>query len=118
MNKIITTTAVLLLTVLTGCKTVQPLYYYGSYDVNLYQHFKADDISVAEQISQLEETVQMADNKSLLIAPGILAHLGYLHLKQGELDSGFAYLEKEKALYPESEQYINFLIENAKGGKQ
>ncbi|OHU86374.1 MULTISPECIES: DUF4810 domain-containing protein [Pseudoalteromonas] len=117
MKNTVTILAVIAAATLAGCKTVKPLYYHGSYNQNIYQHFKADETDVGEQINQLEETVQMAENNSMPIAPGILAHLGYLHLKQGNLESGFGYLEQEKALFPESAKYIDFLIKNAKGAQ-
>ncbi len=118
MKKNLIIATALAVVLLSGCKTNEQIYYYGTYSENLYQHFNADDTSVGEQISELEETVEKAANKSLPIAPGILAHLGYLHLKQGNRDSGFDYLEKEKSLYPESEKYINFLLKNATGAVQ
>lgn len=100
---------------LTGCKTVKPLYFYGEYQESVYQHFKADDTSVAQQIESLEKSIEQAAANDLAPAPGLYAHLGFLYLKAGNSDAGFASMNKEKELYPEATQYIDFLISNAAG---
>lgn len=103
--------------VLTGCQTTKPLYHYGSYQSNLYQHFNQEETGVPEQIEQLELTIQQAAKKQLNVAPGIYAHLGYLYLQVGQVDTGLTYLTKEKELYPESATFIDFLLKNAKAVK-
>ncbi|MBD1582438.1 DUF4810 domain-containing protein [Pseudoalteromonas sp. S16_S37] len=118
MNKLILFTALLCVILLSGCESSKPLYYYGTYSQNLYDYFKADEVSISEQINTLERTVQTAKNRGVAIAPGIMAHLGYLYLLEGNTVQGFNYLEQEKRDYPESEHYINFLISNTKGEVQ
>ncbi|CAH9055527.1 hypothetical protein PSECIP111951_02820 [Pseudoalteromonas holothuriae] len=114
MNKILLIASVMMMFFLSGCGTTKALYYHGSYSENIYQYFKVDDTTVSEQISELEQTVQAANNHSAAIAPGILAHLGYLYLLEGNSELGFDYLQLEKQRYPESAHYIDFLIDNAK----
>lgn len=115
MKKIsfITATAIILL---SACKTTKPLYYHGTYQSNLYEHFKAEEVSIEEQISQLHQTIELASTENLPIAPGIQAHLGYLYLKSNNIEHGLDYLKREKVMYPESTKYIDFLISNVQGG--
>lgn len=103
---------------LCGCQSTKPLYSYGSYQQNVYEHFKGDDASVTQHIDALQQTIQQANAKNRQVAPGIYAHLGYLYIKAGQVENGLAYLQKEKQLYPESATYIDFLLKNAKAGKK
>jgi len=114
--KLFTVLAVLVAT-LSGCQSTKPLYHYGSYQANVYQHFKNEDSAVTEEIGALEQTIAQSAAKKLAVGPGLYAHLGYLYIESGQMDTGIAYLLKEKQLYPESAQYIDFLLKNAKAGK-
>ncbi len=117
MNRNYVALVVLAVTSLAGCQTTQPLYNFGSYQHNLYQHFKNEDSSVNEQIAALEKTVQQAAAKNQKVGPGIHAHLGYLYMESGQKELGMAALQQEKALYPESAHFMNFLLNNAKATK-
>jgi hypothetical protein len=102
---------------LSGCQSTKPLYNYGSYQDNVYKHFKNEDSSVTQEIEALEKTISQSAAKNLQVGPGLHAHLGFLYIESGQTDTGIAYLQKEKALYPESAQFIDFLLKNAKAGK-
>ncbi|ALZ75769.1 DUF4810 domain-containing protein [Rheinheimera sp. F8] len=102
---------------LTGCETTKPLYHYGSYQTNVYEHFKNEDSAVTEQIEALEKTIRETNRNKLQVGPGLYAHLGFLYLQSGQRDTGLAYLQKEKQLYPESTHFIDFLLKNAKAGQ-
>jgi hypothetical protein len=117
MNRNYVALVVLALTCLAGCQTTQPLYNFGTYQSNLYQQFKNEDASVTEQIAALEKTIQQSAAKNLKVGPGIHAHLGYLYLESGQKDQGIASLQQEKALYPESAHFMDFLLNNAKARK-
>lgn len=114
--KLLVLTAVAVAT-LSGCQTTKPLYHYGDYQNNVYAHFKNEDSSVTKEIEALEKTITESAAKKLKVGPGLHAHLGYLYIESGQMDTGIAYLLKEKQLYPESAQYIDFLLKNAKAGK-
>lgn len=103
--------------ILSGCQNIKPLYHYGSYQTNVYEHFKNEDSSVTQEIEQLEKTLHDSQRQNLQVGPGIYAHLGYLYLQSGQRDTGLSYLEKEKQLFPESAHYIDFLLKNARAGK-
>jgi hypothetical protein len=102
---------------LAGCQSTKPLYHYGSYQDNVYEHFKNEDSAVTEQIEALEKTIRDTNRNKLQVGPGIYAHLGFLYLQSGQRDTGLGYLQKEKQLYPESSQFIDFLLKNAKAGQ-
>lgn len=101
---------------LTGCQATKPLYHYGSYQNNVYEHFKNEDSTVTQEIDALEKTISDSSRQKLPVAPGVYAHLGFLYLQSGQRDTGISYLHKEKQLYPESAKYIDFLLKNAKAG--
>lgn len=103
--------------VLGGCQTTKPMYHYGSYQSNLYQMFKNENSSVPKQIDDLEKAIAETDHRQQAVGPGMYAHLGYLYIQAGQTDTGFAYLEKEKQLYPESTTYMDLLLKNARGAK-
>lgn len=101
---------------LTGCNsTKEPLYYYGDYNSAVYTYLKADDVSVEEQITMLEQVIANAANNGKAIAPGLHAHLGMLYFDTGNATQGMTHFETEKQLFPESIQYIDFLLKSAKG---
>jgi hypothetical protein len=109
--------AALSVAALSGCQSTKPLYHYGSYQTNVYEHFKNEDSSVTEQIEALEKTISETNRNKLQVGPGIYAHLGFLYLQSGQRDTGLGYLQKEKQTYPESSQFIDFLLKNAKAGQ-
>nr|WP_136250748.1 DUF4810 domain-containing protein [Ningiella ruwaisensis] len=99
--------------ILTGCKTTEPLYYYGSYQQAVYSYFKTDNLTRAEQIQQLELTIQEAGDRP--VPPGLHAHLGMLYIEAGDADLGLSHLQTEKELFPESAAYIDFLLRQREG---
>lgn len=109
--------AALSVAALSGCQSTKPLYHYGSYQTNVYEHFKNEDSSVTEQIEALEKTISETNRNKLQVGPGMYAHLGFLYLQSGQRDTGLGYLQKEKQTYPESSQFIDFLLKNAKAGQ-
>ncbi|MDF2180204.1 DUF4810 domain-containing protein [Aliiglaciecola sp. CAU 1673] len=112
MKKLLLTA--LIAVIVTGCKTTEPLYYHGQYNKAVYNYFKAEDVTLEEQISMLQEVIQKAAAHSKTVAPGIHAHLGMLYFETGNADLGTQHLEQEKLLFPESAQYIDFLLKSKK----
>lgn len=113
MKKIVCAFA--LLFTLTACKTTEPLYYHGSYNTSVYTYFKGDDATQADQIASLQQVIQTAEANGKRIAPGIHAHLGLLYFDAGNYDLGKRHFEHEKALFPESAKYLDFLLKSREG---
>ncbi|MEJ6474476.1 DUF4810 domain-containing protein [Pseudoalteromonas piscicida] len=107
------TLALAVLFVLAGCKTTKPLYYHGEYSKAVYSYFKAEDVTLEEQIGVLQEVIQTAEAKNKAVAPGVHAHLGMLYFETGNTQLGKQHFETEMALFPESEHYITFLLKSA-----
>lgn len=103
--------------ILTGCESTKPLYYHGNYNQVLYSHFKGEGQSLSEQISELSSLIDRARAKSRSVAPGVYAHLGYLHIQAGNKNKGLQYFELEKVYFPESENFIKLLMVNVRGNK-
>lgn len=107
---------VLVCAAMTGCQsTKEPLYYYGEYKKAVYAFLKADGVTVDQQIMMLEKVIVDATNKRKSVAPGLHAHLGMLYFNIGNATLGTSHFEIEKKLFPESTQYIDFLLKSAKG---
>lgn len=103
----IVSTAVLFL---AACKTTEPTYYYGAYPEAVYSYFKADSTSISQQIIILEQIIEQARGKGKPVAPGVHAHLGMLYFESGDAEQGATHFEQEKALFPESTTYLDFLM--------
>lgn len=101
--------------ILGGCKTTEPLYYYGGYQQSVYNYFNANEVTVTEQIQSLEKIIAKSSAKGKTVAPGVHAHLGMLYFEIGNTEQGAVNFEYEKALFPESIIYLDFLIKNSQG---
>ena len=98
-----------------GCASRSPgLYGWGSYQAQVYEHFKATSTNPEDQILALEADLEKIRSKQATPAPGYLAHLGMLYTSIGRDDKAFQAFEQEKALFPESAQFIDFLINKSK----
>lgn len=107
---------VLVCAAMTGCQsTKEPLYYYGEYNTAVYEFLKADGVTVEQQITMLEQVIKDAANKNKTVAPGLHAHLGMLYFNSGNAMLGASHFEIEKKLFPESTQYLDFLLKTGKG---
>ncbi|MFS1701650.1 DUF4810 domain-containing protein [Alteromonas sp. AMM-1] len=106
--------AISLALTLVGCKTTEPLYYYGDYTKAVYSYFKADEVTLEEQINALQLILSAAEAQNKSVAPGFHAHLGMLYFETGNPTLGVQHLETEKSLFPESTQYVDFLLRSVK----
>ncbi|MDN4504019.1 DUF4810 domain-containing protein [Alteromonadaceae bacterium BrNp21-10] len=112
MKKLIS--AAILVIGVFGCKSTEPLYYYGGFNTAVYSYFKADEVSAEQQITILQEVIQKAAAHSKPVAPGVHAHLGMLYFETGNTELGRQHFDQEKLLFPESKQYIDFLLKSSK----
>ncbi|MDG1254448.1 MAG: DUF4810 domain-containing protein [Glaciecola sp.] len=102
---------------LAGCGATAPppLYYYGDYPATVYQFFKSDETSTAEQIEKMVLVIAKSTDTDQHVAPGVHAHLGMLYFESGNPTEGEFHFRQEKILFPESSQFIDFLLAKHKG---
>jgi len=98
---------------LSGCVAPQQtLYAWNGYQPQVYAHFQGK--GPEEQIIALEAGAQKAAAQGAKLPPGYHAHLGLLYLNTGRTNQAVAALHQEKAMFPESTKYIDFLLNNMK----
>ena len=98
-----------------GCQTApQPLYQWESYQPQVYEYFKGEPKEA--QVEALERDLQTNNASGRKAPPGYHAHLGMLYLSMGKDDQMVQEFRTEKALFPESASYMDFLLKNAKTG--
>ncbi len=102
---------------LVGCVSQsKPMYDWSAYQQQVYRNLKGDEAGIEDQRLKLEAAATEAQGKSLALPPGYRAHLGLLYLKLGRTPEARAALEAEKAMFPESTHYMNFLLGNLDAG--
>ncbi|KPB21349.1 Lipoprotein [Pseudomonas amygdali pv. sesami] len=100
---------------LTGCvQQPKTLYQWGSYQPEVYEYFKGE--SKEAQVAKLEEDLQKIRSTNSTPPPGYHAQLGMLYGSIGKDDQMVQELRTEKALFPESATYMDFLLKNAHAG--
>jgi hypothetical protein len=101
-----------------GCaQAPKPLYHWGDFQGQLYEHFKAEGASPAEQLRIMEEQTQKAEGGGAALPPGFRAHLAMIYLRLGREGDARQQLEAEKARFPESAQYMDFLLKRMSAPK-
>ncbi|TES62254.1 DUF4810 domain-containing protein [Burkholderia cepacia] len=96
---------------LVGCAapTTPPLYQWNGYQPQVYEYFKGQS-SPQQQIDALEKALQEIRAKGNKPPPGFHAHLGMLYASVGNGQQATQSFEAEKALFPESASYMDFLM--------
>lgn len=84
------------------------LYQWEGYQPQVYEHFKGQ--SPQQQITELEKGLERIAAKGNVPPPGYRAHLGMLYAETGRDDLALQQLQAEKAAFPESAVYIDFLL--------
>lgn len=102
-----------LLIVLAGCASKPALYEWGDYQPQVYAYFKGESGGVEAQLIALEADLQKMRAVGKNPPPGFHAHLGLLYSHQGKMDQMVQQFRTEKALYPESATYMDFLLKKA-----
>ncbi len=97
--------------VFAGCAPApKRLYYWEGFQGQLYEYFKADKSGPEEQLRILGAEVEKARARGAALPPGFRAHLAMLYLRLGRDGEAKQELEAEKANFPESAQYMDFLL--------
>jgi hypothetical protein len=103
---------------LAGCaQAPKPLYHWEGFQGQLYEHFRSDASGPAEQAAVLEAQVQRAQAGGAALPPGFRAHLAMVYLRLGRDGEARTQLEAEKTSFPESAQYMDFLLKRMSGSK-
>lgn len=108
MRKFIGVVAASLLCV--GCATTPSLYQWEDYQPQVYKYLKDEGKSKEEQIIILEKGLQKIQATGKTPPPGYHAHLGLLYYEVGRGAEAVQQFQTEKALFPESTKYMNFLL--------
>ena len=90
------------------------MYRWGSYQSEVYEYLKNDGASYTEQIAALERDLEKTRSANRQLPPGYQAHLGMLYAHVGNYDKMAEYFAAEKALFPESGPFMDFLLKSAK----
>jgi len=99
---------------LGGCAAPKPLYQWEGYQTQVYEYFKGE--SKEAQVIALESGLQKIQATGGTVPPGYHAQLGMLYLGLGKDDQMAKQFQTEKTLFPESAQYMDFLLKNASRG--
>ncbi|WYX52597.1 DUF4810 domain-containing protein [Achromobacter xylosoxidans] len=101
--------------VLACARAQQPksMYSWQSYQPSVYAYLKDDGADYAAQSLAMEKNIETARASNAQLPPGFRAHLGMLYLKLGDGAKGLEQLEGEKAAFPESKPFMDFLLRNA-----
>ncbi|KXU34367.1 hypothetical protein AXK11_08640 [Cephaloticoccus primus] len=99
---------------LAGCATQRSLYHWGSFPDVTYAWLK-DEPESGDVSGAMEEDVQRAISKGHDLPPGFQAHLGLLYMQAGQFDKAVEYWQMEKAAFPESTPFMDFLLQSLQG---
>lgn len=100
---------------LAGCARGEPtLYLWGSFPTQQYRYLLHEDLTVDEQIRELEALAEQAGAAHPILPagfrtlpPGFRAHLGMLYLEAGNPQRTRELWLAEKAAFPESAPFID-----------
>lgn len=96
---------------IAGCATQKPpLYTWGGYTSAVYSQLQGAPEGPEKQIASLEEDIEKARAKNGRLPPGLQAHLGLLYLTTGKTDQAQHAWQAEKAQFPESTTFMDFLL--------
>lgn len=99
------------LTLLTGCSHNQTLYSWdANYEPGVYNTLQGKNGDIGERIASMEEAIHQSVSDDQKLPPGFYAQLGLLYGKVGDEQKMFECFETEKTLFPESKQYMDFLL--------
>lgn len=105
---------VLLFFFMTSCVSTQ-LYQWSDYDSKAYNYYRKQTPQSLEKMSLcLERIINYPQGERKTVPPGIYAEYGYLLIIRGNQHRGMKMLAKEVELYPESEVFVNRIIDSIK----
>jgi hypothetical protein len=116
MKRFVLTLATVATLALGGCaqNKVPPLYGWYSYQTQLDNWYRQNVDSPDVQLKKMQADLGKIQAANENPPPGFRAHMGLLHGHLGDLVSLQRELEAEKAAFPESAGYMDFLLRNFK----
>jgi hypothetical protein len=106
---------------LSGCATNKSMYVWGDYSDSLYKWRKdATDERAVEHKVALADIIKRSEAKGSRVPPGVYCEYGYMLLMEGEQEKALSFFEREAAEYPESKEFVSFLLTRCKesGGEE
>jgi hypothetical protein len=98
---------------LAGCAAgPKPLYHWEGYQRQVYESFKGDSTGPAEQLGVMQIQAEKARAAGAALPPGFRAHIALLQLRMGRYDEARRMIEEEKAAFPESAHYMDFVLKS------
>jgi hypothetical protein len=98
---------------LAGCAAgPKPLYHWEGYQRQVYESFKGDGTGPAEQLGVMQIQAEKARAAGAALPPGFRAHIALLQLRMGRYDEARRMIEEEKAVFPESAHYMDFVLKS------
>ncbi len=93
---------------LSACARARPIpYYWGNYSLTLYQLKKDSSNEKLQSHKQvLIQIIQVSDQQSMRVPPGVFAEYGYILIKEGNTEEALKYLDLEAQTYPESKVFV------------
>lgn len=98
---------------LAACAHQPMLYSWDSYQPAVYASLQGDEDS-ATQVLAMEKNIETARARNVALPPGFHAHLGMLYLKQGQDARAMEQIQSERAAFPESASFMDFLLRRTK----
>lgn len=100
---------------LVGCaQPPKPMYQWAGYQNSVYQYLKSNGAEPGAQIAALEAQIEKNKVAGEATPPGMRAHLALLYAKTGDDVAAQRLLEAERAQFPESAAYVDFLLKNTR----
>ncbi len=97
--------------ILLGCASQQNRFVWGHYEGLVYKMYHAPSSATPDvQIRKLAEDIRRAEEKNNIVAPGVHAHLGYMHYLNKDVELAELAFRKEMLLYPESTVFMERLL--------
>lgn len=98
---------------LGGCASRTPMLYgWYDYQTQLYAYLQSENGNWQEQLAALEQMQEQLRAADQAPPPGFHAQLGLLYSKTGQIPQAKEHFERERQLFPESSQFIDFVLQS------
>lgn len=96
---------------LTGCATPPAqMYHWSGYQQSVYDYMKGDVADPSTQLQRMTAQADVARAAKRPLPPGFRAHVAMLDIQLGNYGDAKQQFEAEKLAFPESAQYMDFLL--------